>query len=93
VPNKLADDDSQLNVELKFNNMDDFDPVNVLNQVEALKKLFEARQRLSDLIGKLDGNDVLDSMLQDIAADSGSLNDIKSLAGAAEGEGGEGGGE
>ena len=97
VPNKLADDDSQLNVELRFNHMDDFNPVDVLKQVEPLKKLFEARQRLSDLIGKLDGNDVLDSMLQEVAADSGSLNDIKTLAGPAEGEGEEkaeeGGGE
>ena len=62
-----------------------------------MKKLFEARQRLSDLIGKLDGNDVLDSMLQEVAADSGSLNDIKTLASSADGEGEEkseeGGGE
>src|SRR5947209_1903360 len=54
VPNKLANDDSSLNVELKFQSIDDFGPLNVLKQVEAMRKLFEARQRLADLLTKLD---------------------------------------
>lgn len=66
VNNVLADDDSQLNIELKFNNMDDFEPVNVLKQVEPLAKLFEARSRLRDLLTKLDGNDELDGLLRQV---------------------------
>jgi type VI secretion system protein ImpB len=64
--NKLAKDDSKLNVELNFRNIDDFGPVEVIKQVEPLRKLFEARQKLMDLLAKLDGNDKLDALLQEI---------------------------
>jgi len=84
VDNKLVDDGSKLNIELNFNHMDDFNPVNVLKQVEPLSKLFEARQRLSDLIGKLDGNDDLDKLLQDIVANTESLKEIKAQTGVGE---------
>jgi type VI secretion system protein ImpB len=84
--NKLVDDGSKLNVELKFNHMDDFNPVNILKQVEPLRKLFEARQRLSDLIGKLDGNDDLDKLLQDIVANTEGMQEIKAQTAGAEAE-------
>ena len=87
VDNRLTDDDTKLNLELKFNHIDDFEPVNLIKQVEPLRKLFEARQRLNDLISKLDGNDELDALLQDIVENTEGLNEIKSMAG------GEGGGE
>lgn len=83
VDNTLVDDDSQLNVELYFKHMDDFDPVNVLKQVEPLRQLFEARQRLSDLLTKLDGNDALDTLLQDIAGNPDGLQEIKTEVTAA----------
>ena len=41
-----------------FKSLDDFEPENVVNQVEPLRKLLEARRRLSDLVHKLDGNDL-----------------------------------
>lgn len=78
VDNKLSEDDGKLNVELNFNHMDDFDPVNVLKQIKPLKKLYEARQRLSDLLIKLDGNDDLDQILQDIIFNTESLQELKS---------------
>jgi len=77
--NRLAHDDSKLNIELKFGQMDDFDPVNVLKQVEPLRKLYEARQKLSDLLTKLDGNDDLDKLLQDVVASTENLDDLKML--------------
>jgi type VI secretion system protein ImpB len=83
VDNTLVDDDSQLNVELYFKHMDDFDPVNVLKQVEPLRQLFDARQRLSDLLTKLDGNDALDTLLQDIAGNPDGLQEIKTEVTAA----------
>jgi type VI secretion system protein ImpB len=66
VANKLADDDSQMGVELRFNNIDDFEPENVVNQVEPLKKLLDVRRHLSDLLAKTDGNDKLNERLQEI---------------------------
>jgi len=66
VDNKIANDGSKLNVELKFNKLDDFHPDNVVNQIEPLRRLVEARQRLSDLLSKMDGNDKLEQQLIEI---------------------------
>jgi type VI secretion system protein ImpB len=77
VPNRITDEDVQVGVELKFSSMEDFDPVAVLRQVEPLRKLFEARQRLSDLATKLDGNDELDRLLREVVASSEQLEEIK----------------
>ena len=83
INNRLKDDDSKMNVELKFKKIDDLRPEAVVQQVETLRKLFEARQRLNDLLAKLDGNDDLDVLLQDIAANTESQQLIKA---AVEGE-------
>ncbi|HEX8407972.1 MAG TPA: type VI secretion system contractile sheath small subunit, partial [Thermoanaerobaculia bacterium] len=72
VDNKLQNDDTKMNVELKFRKLDDLRPEQVVQQVDTLRKLFEARQRLNDLLAKLDGNDDLDALLQDVAANTDS---------------------
>jgi len=77
VENKLANDGSMINVELKFSHMDDFNPTNLVKKVEPLRKLLEARQRLNDLLGKLDGNDKLDELLQEVVANSDELKDLQ----------------
>ena len=81
VTNKLKDDDTKMNVELRFRKIDDFRPESVVQQLEPLRKLFEARQRLNDLIGKLDGNDDLDALLQDVAANTENAQKIKEQVG------------
>jgi type VI secretion system protein ImpB len=78
VENKLSKDGGFLNAELRFREIDDFSPAQLVHQVPALKKLFEARGRLSDLLAKLDGNDNLDSALQQIVNDTEALKKIKS---------------
>jgi len=80
VDNKLVDDDSKLGVVLNFKEMEDFHPSSVVQQVDSLRKLYEVRQRLVDLIAKLDGNDDLDSLLQDIVSNTQELQEIKDLA-------------
>ena len=78
VDGKLKEgDDSKMNIELKFKKLDDLRPEQVVQQVETLRKLFEARQRLNDLLAKLDGNDDLDALLQDVAANTDSQQQIK----------------
>ena len=77
VDNKLTDADDMLHVALSFDNIEDFDPVNVLKQIPTLAGLYEARQRLSDLLTKLDGNDALDSLLQDVIENSVGQEEIK----------------
>jgi type VI secretion system protein ImpB len=84
VDNKLSDDDSKLSVELRFKNIDDFNPAEVVKQIEPLRKLFDARQRLMDLLAKLDGNDKLDALLREIADNPESQKSLKDqTAGAA----------
>lgn len=43
-----------------------------------MRRLFEARQRLRDLLTKLDGNDDLDKLLRDVIANTEGLQEIKS---------------
>src|SRR5512135_1408963 len=66
VDNKLANDDTKMAVELRFKSLDDFHPERVAQQVEPLRKLVEARTKLSELLNKLDGNDKLDELLQNV---------------------------
>jgi type VI secretion system protein ImpB len=78
VDNTLdKDDDSTLSVELAFRHLDDFNPAEVVKQVEPLRKLFEARQRLMDLLAKLDGNDKLDALLQEIVENPDNQKALK----------------
>jgi type VI secretion system protein ImpB len=84
VENKLQNDGSRLGVELKFNKMEDFEPDNVVQQVEPLRKLVEARKKLSDLRSKMDGNEKLENLLSDVINNSDSqkqLSDALNMSG------------
>lgn len=83
--NKLQDDGSKIGVELKFNGIEDFEPDNIVQQVDPLRKLVEARQKLSDLRSKMDGNDKLETMLNDVISNADKqkeLSDALGLGGA-----------
>ncbi|WP_319410085.1 type VI secretion system contractile sheath small subunit [uncultured Desulfosarcina sp.] len=84
VDNKLTDDDSKMAVELRFKSLDDFHPERVAEQVTPVRKLVEARKRLSDLLAKLDGNDKLDELLQDVLASTDSIEKLGKEAGVDE---------
>ena len=81
VDNKMQDDGGKMGVELKFNNIEDFEPDNVVQQVEPLRKLVEARQKLSDLRSKIDGNDKLESMLEDIISSADKQKELSDTLG------------
>jgi type VI secretion system protein ImpB len=81
VNNQLKNDDTKMNVELRFRKIDDLRPEAIVQQIEPLKKLFDARQRLNDLLAKLDGNDDLDVLLQDVAKNTDSQQKIKEAVG------------
>ena len=81
VENKLQDDGSKMGVELKFNNIEDFEPDNIVQQVEPLRKLVEARQKLSDLRSKMDGNEKLETMLNDIISDADKQKELSDALG------------
>lgn len=82
VDDKLTNEEGkQINVSLNFNSMDDFEPINIVKQIEPLRKLYEARQRLNDLLAKLDGNDALDSILQDVIQSTENLKQLNTMLG------------
>jgi type VI secretion system protein ImpB len=66
VANKLADDGSEMNVNLNFKSMDDFEPGRVAEQVPALRELLKMRQRLQETLNRMDLNPKLEAMLQDV---------------------------
>jgi type VI secretion system protein ImpB len=78
VDNKLADDGSQMAVSLKFNSIEDFEPARVAEQVPALKALLETRNKLRDLMSKVDRSEQLESLLEQILTNE---NELKSLSG------------
>jgi len=78
VDNKLADDGTQMSVDLKFSSMDDFDPVQVVKQVPALAALLETREKLRDLMSKADRSQELENLLEQVLK---SEQDLKSLSG------------
>jgi type VI secretion system protein ImpB len=79
--NKLQDDGSKMGVELKFNDIEDFEPDNIVQQVEPLRKLVEARQKLADLRSKMDGNEKLETMLEDIIGNADKQKALSSELG------------
>ena len=81
VPDTMKGE-GNLKVELKFNQFSDFHPESIVRQVPRLAKLLEARQQLRDLLGKLDGNDELDSILERIVQSSEELKKVQSEANA-----------
>ena len=81
IENKLQDDGSKMGIELNFNNIEDFEPDQIVQQVEPLRKLVEARQKLTDLRSKMDGNEKLETMLEDIIADSDKQKELSDALG------------
>ncbi|TDT43955.1 type VI secretion system protein ImpB [Halospina denitrificans] len=86
VDNKLSDDDSEMSVELEFNSMEDFEPSNVVNQVEPLRQLMETRNRLRDLMTKVDRSEELEELLERVLNNSDDLNALNEELGSKEGD-------
>ncbi len=82
VPNRIANDGSKLGVDLTFKHMDDFHPTEVIRRIDPLRKLLETRQRLVDLLAKLDGNEDLNNVLQKMLEGGPSLNEARKALGA-----------
>ncbi len=78
VDNTLADDGTQMAVDLKFNSIEDFDPDRVVEQVPALKSLLETRNKLRDLMSKADRSEELESLLEQVLQNE---TELKSLSG------------
>ncbi|WP_062261224.1 type VI secretion system contractile sheath small subunit [Endozoicomonas arenosclerae] len=76
VPNTLADDNSEMAVDLDFNSMDDFDPEKLVQQIEPLKELMAARSKLRDLMSKADRSEDLEEILESILKNTDEITKI-----------------
>ncbi len=74
VPNKLSEGGGEFGVDMTFEKIEDFRPEEVVQKVEPLRKLVEARTKLADLRNKLAGNEKLEDILNDV------LNSTEKLA-------------
>jgi type VI secretion system protein ImpB len=84
VENTLADDGSQMSVELAFKSMSDFEPAAVVNQVEPLRKLLDARNQLRDLLSKADRSEDLESLLEKVLSNHEELEALSKQLGSSQ---------
>jgi type VI secretion system protein ImpB len=82
VKNTLKDDGSELGVQLKFSNMDDFSPEKVAQQVDPVKKLLDTRDKLRDLLTKIDRSEDLEGLLEKVLSNTEELKKLADQVGA-----------
>ena len=73
VDNTLTGGDTQMAVELKFKAMEDFEPAAVVDQVEPLRKLLAVRNKLRDLMAKVDRSEELEGLLEQVLQNTDKL--------------------
>src|SRR5262245_12693017 len=86
VQNKLTDEDTKLAVELNFKHIDDFEPAAVARQVGPLRELLEMRDRLNQLLAKMEGNDKLEELLKDVLSNTEKAQSVLKELGGKGGE-------
>lgn len=70
VKDTLGDGVDDLNAELFFKGMNDFNPISIAQQVPKLNKIYDKRVKLNDLLVKFEGNDVLQELIREVVADA-----------------------
>lgn len=81
VENTLSGDGSKLAIDLDFNHIDDFSPEQIVEQVEPLKQLLDARSKLRDLLSKADRSEELEKVLEDILKSTENVGAISEQLG------------
>lgn len=76
VENKLAGDGSEFSVDLQFKSMQDFEPAAIVKQVEPLDKLMATRNKLRDLMTKIDRSEELENILERVLNNNEDLQKL-----------------
>lgn len=82
VENRLSGDGSKLAVDLTFTSLADFDPERVVDKIEPLRKLLEARQKLADLRNKAAGNDRFEDLLNEVLQNTDTITRLSREVGS-----------
>ncbi|QUM77375.1 type VI secretion system contractile sheath small subunit [Moritella sp. 24] len=86
VDNKLANDDSQFEVNLKLSSMNDFHPERLVQQIDPLKQLVETRNQLKELLSKADRSRDLERLLKEVLQSTDSIQHLAEELGVKTGE-------
>ncbi|WP_028862176.1 type VI secretion system contractile sheath small subunit [Psychromonas aquimarina] len=86
VDNKLADDNSQFEVNLNFKSMKDFQPENLVENIEPLKQLVETRNQLKVLLSKADRSRDLEKLLKELLQSADAIQHLAGELGVQKGE-------
>lgn len=76
VENKLAADGTEFSVDLQFKSMQDFEPAAIVKQVEPLDKLMATRNKLRDLMTKIDRSEELENILERVLNNNEDLQQL-----------------
>ncbi len=84
VENTLEGDGSEMSVELDFKSMEDFEPQNIVEKVDPLKKLMDTRNKLRDLLTKADRSEDLENLLEEVLNNNDALSSLQGELGTDE---------
>ena len=77
VKNKINPQNENLNVELNFKTMSDFDPLSIVQQTPELNKVFAQKIKLMDLLAKMENNAILRDIIKLLAEDTDFRNQFR----------------
>ncbi|WP_019457577.1 type VI secretion system contractile sheath small subunit [Acinetobacter sp. GG2] len=80
VDNTLTEEGGRMAVDLTFKSIEDFRPENVVQQVDPLKKLVEARERLTDLRNKISNSERLEDLLDEVLKNTDQIRKLSAEA-------------
>ena len=76
VKNTLTKEDSNMAVDLTFGSLEDFSPDSIVRKVDPLRKLLDTRNKLRDLLTKVDRSEDLERVLEEVLTNTDKLNDL-----------------
>lgn len=79
--NTLTDAAGKIGVDLTFTSMQDFTPERIVQQVDPLRQLVEAREKLTDLRNKISNSEKLEDLLDEILKNTDQVRKLSNEAG------------
>lgn len=81
VENTISEEGGRMGVDLTFKSMLDFRPENIVQQVDPLRKLVEAREKLTDLRNKISNSEKLEDLLDEVLKNTEQVRQLSKEAG------------
>lgn len=75
APNTLTGE-GNINVDITFEKLEDFSPAAIAQKIAPLRKLFEARQQLDNLLTYVDGKDSAEALLAEMLQDKDLMKSL-----------------